>query len=152
MAALAWGKKANCLLQCAESSQDYLEVSNAFQQVLEAPQADAKARSIAKVGLGVTLEKMARLKSGAEQRELLDLALDQYLDVFYFKFRRDGEQADSFWTGQAGFAAAQLAESLKLYTPALNVYLHMRELFPSLRLENKIDSLKAQTQQLGRKE
>lgn len=149
MAALAWGKKANCLLQCAESVQDYRLVSNAFEQVLQAPLADAKARSIALVGLGVSLEKLAKLQTGADQRQTFEQALNRYLEVFYLKYLRTGEEPDPFWTRKAGLAAGQLAESMKLYSQALNIYLRLKDLFPPLRLESKIEALRAQTQQLG---
>ena len=151
MAALALGKKANCLLQCAESTQDYLTVSNAFEQVLGAPQADVKARSIALVGLGLTLEKLGKLQTGAAQTAILEEALNRYLEVFYLdpKFLRAGEEPDAFWTRKAGLSAGQLAESMKLYSQALNIYLRLKDLFPPLKLESKIDALRAQTQQLG---
>src|SRR5262249_49900083 len=56
--ALALGEKACCLLQLAQSAQDYSRVTNGFSSVLDSPLADARARSIAKVGLGVALEKL----------------------------------------------------------------------------------------------
>jgi len=152
MTALAWGKKASCLLLVAESGQDYLAVSNAFKQVLDAPQADAKARSIAKVGMGHTLRKLADTKSGLEKQHLLELALDQYLDVFYLKKEvLHDEKPDSEWTKRSGFAAAELAQSMHLYPQALNIYLRLKELFPPLRLETKIEALRAQTQQFGQR-
>ncbi len=146
MAALAWGQKASCLLQCARSSEDYASVSNAFQQVLDAPQADAKARCIARVGIGTTLEKMAQLRVGAEQSQLLNLALSSYLDVFY-----ETDQPDPFWTREAGFKAAELAESLKMYREAANVYQRLQELFPPLRLEGRINNLRALDQAASQK-
>lgn len=151
MAALAWGQKASCLLQYARSSEDYAAVSNAFQQVLDAPQADEKARSIAKVGLGVTFEKMAQLRVGAEQTELLNLALSSYLDVFYGKLLRESEKPDSFWTREAGLKAARLAESLKLFREAANVYQRLQDLFPPLRLEGRINNLRALEQAASQK-
>ncbi len=153
MAALALGQKASCLLQCARSSEDYLTVSNSFQQVLDSPYADAKARSIATVGLGTTLEKMAQLRVGSEQTTLLNLALSTYLDVFYFspKIFRELEKPDPFWTREAGLKAARLAESLKLFRQAANVYQRLQDLFPPLRLEGRINNLRALEQAASQK-
>ncbi|HEY5909683.1 MAG TPA: tetratricopeptide repeat protein [Verrucomicrobiae bacterium] len=147
MAALAWGQKASCLLQCARSSEDYTAVSNAFLQVIESPQADAKARSIATVGIGATLEKMALLRVGAEQTALFNLALGSYLDVFYGKMLRPTEKPDLFWTREAGMKAGRLAESMKMYRQAANVYQRLQDLFPPLRLEGRINNLKALEQE-----
>jgi len=141
--ALALGQKASCLLQCANSTEDYLTVSNAFRQVIDAPQADAKARSIAKVGIGVTLEKMALLRAGRERAGLFNQALNNYLDVFDRKILKPNEQPDPFWTREAGLKAARLAESLKLFRQAANVYQRLQDLFPPLHLETKISSLRA---------
>ncbi len=151
MAALAWGQKASCLLQYARSSEDYAAVTNAFQQVLDAPQGDVKARSIAKVGMGVTFEKMAQLRVGPEQTELLNLALSCYLDVFYQKILRENEKPDSFWTREAGLKAARLAESLKLFRQAANLYQRLQDLFPPLRLEGRINNLRALEQAASQK-
>jgi hypothetical protein len=112
MTALALGQKASCLLQCAQSPQDYVAVSNAFRQVIEEPHADGKVRTIATIGLGVTLEKLAQSTNGDERAEFLNLALSQYLDAMIGKGLREGEKPDSFWTRDAGIRAARLAESL----------------------------------------
>ena len=132
-ASLAWGEKANCLLQWAQYSHQYEQSSNAFRQVIESPRADATARSIAEVGLGVVLEKVAEQKSGEEQITVQKLALNHYLDVFYKKVLRDNEEADLFWTKKAGLEAGRLAESLQEWLPAINVYRQLQELLPQLR-------------------
>ena len=59
------GEMANALLQYAKSSQQYDDVTNAFQEVISATNADVAARSQAKVGLAIALEKQAKL--AAEQ-------------------------------------------------------------------------------------
>jgi TolA-binding protein len=151
LAALAWGAKANCLLQWAQTSQDYSSVSNAFQQVISAPGADAQARSIAAVGLGVTLEKLAGKKNGEENAALLNLALREYLDVFYEKLLRENEKPDPFWTRRAGMEAGRLAEAMKLRTQAINVYQRLQELFPPLKFDGKINALKALEKEAGAK-
>jgi len=145
IAVLAWGAKANCLLQWAQASDDYGPVTNAFQQVIASPLADAGARATAKVGLGVALEKMAQQTTGTNQTALLHAALEQYLSVFYpEKLLRDGESPDPFWTRKAGLEAARLAESLNQRAQAISVLERLQSLFPPLRLEAKINSLKVQ--------
>ncbi len=145
LAALALGQKASCLLQ----SQDYASATNFFQQVLDSPAADARARCIATVGLGVTFEKIAQAQTGSERAVLFDVALSKYLDVFYGKILVGDERPDSFWTREAGLKAARLAESLRLYRQAASVYERLQELFPPLRLEARITKLKALEQESG---
>ncbi len=153
LAVLAWGAKAECLLQSAQSSQDYESVSNAFLQVLESPAADAKARSIAKVGLGLALEKLAEQQT-AERLPLLREALKQYTIVFYNdNFLREGEEPDLFWTREAGLRASRLeAEALKERPQAIRILQRLQEMFPPLRLEEKIKTLQTQELTASQKE
>ena len=147
IAVLAWGAKANCLLQWAQNSHDYGPATNAFQQVIDSPLADPAARATAKVGLGVTMEKMAQQTTGTNQTALLNAALEQYLSVFYYeKLLRDGETPDPFWTRKAGLEAARVAEGLNQRAQAISVLERLQTLFPPLRLERKINSLKVQEQ------
>lgn len=151
--ALAWGEKAKCLLQLATVATDYEPVTNAFQQVLNSPAADATARSIAQVGLGLSLEKIAEQKLEPEQTTVLEAALDHYLAVFYYeKLLRAGEKPDPFWTRKAGFEAARLlGEKLKRRVEAINVLRRLQEMFPPLHLEERINALKAQEQDSSQK-
>lgn len=154
IAASAWGQKAICLLQFARTPQDYGSATNAFQkvieafqQVIESPLADASARSIAEVGLGFTLEKLAETKADPEKSELLNAAKRHYQRVFYDNsFLRDGEKPDPFWTSKAGLELGRLNEQLKLREEAINVYRTLQEMFPPLRLEDKIKALRAQAE------
>jgi TolA-binding protein len=152
LAALAWGQKANCFLQWGLHAQDYAPASNAFYQVLLSPQADGAARSIAKIGLGVVLEKLAESASGPEQAALLAAARDHYLDVLYGKTLREGDTADPFWTRKAGYDAARITESLAQWSQAVSIYQQMQKAFPALapRLERNIrraqDQLKAKAE------
>jgi TolA-binding protein len=145
-AVLAWGQKAGCLLQWAQVSGQYDAASNAFQQVIAAPLASGKARSIATVGSGVILEKQAQQLAGAEREAALRRALDLYLDVLYGKNLRETEQADSFWTREAGLKAARLAESLQAWRQAIGVYQQMQQMFPPLAPRMEKNILKAQEQ------
>jgi TolA-binding protein len=139
-AALAWGRKAGCLLQWAQESHEYDPASNAFQSVIDSPLADARARSTAKVGLAIVLEKQAQQRTGAEQTQLLQLALKQCLDVIYEVDLRPGEKADAFWQKEAGLTAGRLLESLQEWSQAANLYRRLQVLLPPLRerLEEKI--------------
>ncbi len=144
LAARAWGEKANCLLQWARSSRDFEPAAKAFQEVLAAAGADVTARSMAKVGLAVVLEKQAQQKTGAEQSALLESALDHYVDVFYGKtvLRGDDDQPDLFWTKKAGLEAGRLAEALQRWSQALSVYQRLTNLLPSVSatLESRIQN------------
>jgi tetratricopeptide (TPR) repeat protein len=152
-AALALGEKAKCLLQLAQNTSDYEPVTNAFEQVIRSPAADASARSIARVGLGLTLEKMADQASDADRAVLLEAALQNFLAVFYYeKLLRDGEKPDPFWTQKAGIeAAALLAEKLKRRPEAISLYRRLQEMFPPLRFEERINLLRAQEQEGAQK-
>jgi TolA-binding protein len=145
-AALAWGQKAICLLQFAQTSQDFASTSNAFQQVLDSPLANVMARSTAEVGLAVTLEKLADTRPDTEKMQLLNLAMQHYQRVFYDNsFLRKGEERDEFWTQKAGMEAGRLAaERLQNREQAIKIYLRLQEMFPPLRFEEKIKSLRAQ--------
>jgi TolA-binding protein len=144
LVSLAWGEKANCLLQWAQYSHQYDTASNAFQQVIRSPAADSSARSTAKVGLGVVLEKQAAQKTGEEQAALLKLALDQYLDVLYGNILRDGEKPDLFWLRRAGLDASRLAGDLREWRQAVNICSRLQELLPSLRASLEEKKLKFQ--------
>ncbi len=148
IAVLALGAKANCFLQ----SQDYAGATNAFLQVINSPLADAATRASAKVGLGLTFEKLAQQTPGANQTVLLIGARDQYLDVFEnHNFLRNGERADPFWTLKAGTEAVRICESLKQPGQAKRLCEALRKQFPWLRLDDKIKTLDSQEQLAGDK-
>ena len=105
LAVRAWGERANCYLQWALARQQYDSLTNAinaYQHVLDSPQADVDLRSEAKVGLAVTLSKWAEQKTGKERTALLEQALNHCLDVVYGKILRDDERLAPFWTKEAG--------------------------------------------------
>jgi tetratricopeptide (TPR) repeat protein len=105
-------------LACSELGYCYLQLgafdaaTNAYAQVVESPYAGVGLRSRAQVGLGITLEKKAALLPVAERKPLLQLALDNYQDVFYKTNLRDGEMEDSFWMKEAGLQALPLMISV----------------------------------------
>ncbi|HSU55979.1 MAG TPA: tetratricopeptide repeat protein, partial [Candidatus Dormibacteraeota bacterium] len=137
LAVLACGAKANCLLQWALSSAQVTNTitnaSLAFEQVLTNAQASVAARSTAKVGLGLVLEKEAAQKPATEQLALRQQALDEYLDVFYKKILRPGEEPDLFWMKKACLEAGRLASELGHWSEARSVYERLGELLPELR-------------------
>jgi hypothetical protein len=77
-------------------------------------QANISLRSQAQIGIGIALEKMAATLTGADQNALLQLALENYLDVFDTwtgNNLRAGETADPFWVKKAGLQALPLIET-----------------------------------------
>lgn len=150
LAVVATGQKANCLLQWAKVTQQYEPALTEFAKITNSPLANATVRSIARVGMGIVMEKQAEQKTGAEQSALLRNALNLYLDVLYFgKDLREGEKPDPFWVKKAGLEASRLAESRQEWTQAIKIYERLRELMPALgaTLEKKIAKA---TEQLAR--
>ena len=87
----------------------YLTASNAFQQAITSPFASGAARSQARVGLGLTLEKLAESKPAEEKHRLLVQARDNYLDVTL----ETGVAADPYWQKEAGNKALKVLEVLE---------------------------------------
>ena len=111
-AALAWGEIGNCYMQLAAQSPNYYtNAADAYSQVTNSPAAIVAERSQAQVGIGLVFEKRAALDP-ANQTAFLQSALNNYLDVFFGKNLRDGENADPFWVKQAGLQALPLIGSL----------------------------------------
>jgi TolA-binding protein len=141
-AALALGEIGKCYFQLAAQNPRYYEsASNAYQQVIDSPYAGVAARSQAQVGLAMALEARAQPLAGDEQNALLKLALNRYLDVFYYeKNLREGEQPDLFWVKKAGLEAGRVAEAMQEWTQAMNLYRRLGELLPPLKeaLERRI--------------
>lgn len=134
--AQAWGEMGNCALQTG----DYVTATNAYSLVFanNSP-AGISLRSQAEVAYGQALEKLAAQVSGADQTNLLVLARDAYLDVFYgANLRKDEAAQDSFWTKKAGLQALPLIQALGATNTDL-FFTHLEELFPQAReaLEKK---------------
>lgn len=132
----ALGEIGNCALQVG----DYISATNAYGQVFASnSRADISVRSEAQIGFGMVLEKMAAQASGTDQTNLLTLARDTYLDVFYgANLRKDEAAQDIFWTKKAGLQALPLIQTLG----AANVggfFDHLEMLFPQAKqtLEKK---------------
>lgn len=129
--ALAWGEIGNCALQLAtEEVSFYTTASNAYQQAITAPFASVAARSQAKVGLGMTLEKLAGSKPAAEKNALLVLARDNYLDVTL----QTGEAPDVlFWQKKAGLEALRIMEALGEWCQVERLCEQLQTWLPTLR-------------------
>jgi TolA-binding protein len=130
--ALAWNEIGDCDLQLGA----FDAATNAYAQVFNtnAP-ANISARSRAQIGFGIALEKKAALAAGTNQTALLQLALDNYLDVFdtgVGENLREGEVADPFWVKKAGLQALPLAEALGVVDPE-GFFDHLEWLFPQLK-------------------
>jgi TolA-binding protein len=128
LAALALGQKASYALQWAQYSSvtnKYEIVSNAFLEVINSPQADARATNIATIGLGVVLEKLAQQRP-EEARELREQALGQYVIAFL-----NEDQPEMFWTKKAGMEAGRLAYEMHEWQKAIKIYQQLQKLLPT---------------------
>jgi outer membrane protein assembly factor BamD (BamD/ComL family) len=141
--ALAWCELAKCEMQML----NYDAATNAFAQVFDSPYADVSARSEAETGFGLVLEKIAGTLTGTNRNDVLRLARDSYLDVFYTwtgENLHGGKFADPFWVRKAGLLALPLVEKLGMGDPDRFID-QMEALFPQSKdsLEKKRASLDA---------
>jgi TolA-binding protein len=127
--ALAWFYTGNCDVQLT----NYDIATNDYAQVLNTNiAATITTRSMAQVGLGKALEQKAGLVTGTNQTALVQMALNNYLDVFYENNLRDNETADPYWTEEAGIQALHLIETSGLANT--NRFIdRMEQLLPELR-------------------
>jgi TolA-binding protein len=137
---LAWNEIGDCNLQLA----NYDGATNAYARVFDSPAARLSARCRSQIGFGLALEKKAALAAGTNQTALLQLALDNYLDVFDSangKNLRGDEMADPFWVKKAGLQALPLMEALGMDdAERMNAFFdHLERLLPQLKdsLEKK---------------
>jgi TolA-binding protein len=146
LAPLAMGKIANCHFQLAALNTNRYEMAtNQYWQVINSPIADVATRSQAEVGLGQVLEKMAERWNN--RAELLNSALQHYLDVVYSRRLQKGETPDPYWRSKAALAAGTLAvEQFQQFDQAEHLYQEMLITLPSLSAtwEKKLESLRQQ--------
>jgi TolA-binding protein len=148
VAPLAWGRLGDCYQQLLAlgDTNSFAPATNAYQNVIDATNADLATRSAAEFGLGQVLEKAARLKlvSDPAREALLRQAVDHYLNVAYGSNRRGDEaQSDPWWVEQAGLQAATVeGEDLKEWDKAINIYEKLGEELPPLQglLKKRIES------------
>ncbi len=140
LGALALFYIGDCNVQLA----NYDAATNAYTQVADSPFAGIDARSQARIGLGLALEKKAALASGADRNALLKMALDNYRDVFDTNL---DHEANDFWIKKAGLQMLPLLGLPGLGNAAdPDQFIdHMERLFPQSRdsLEKKRAALAA---------
>src|SRR5262249_26475321 len=102
---------------------------------------DGDTRSRAEWGLANALKLQAADKPPAESTALLKAALDHFLNVFFCDNLGEFEEPDPIWIQTAGLAAARVAEDLKQWNVAINVYQRLQTSLPFLgpRLQPRID-------------
>ena len=85
------------------------------------------------------MEKKAKLAMGDDQKSLLQLALNTYLDLMR-------EQNSDFWEKKAGLQGAGVAETLGDWTTAISIYNRLEKDLPQLADEmgKKITAATAQ--------
>jgi TolA-binding protein len=143
LAAAALAERADCYRQLAQLTGQLDLLTNAidaYSNVMVFTNADIKVRSMAEVGWGEVLERQARQRPDPERLALLNQALTKYVHVFFGKDLASGEPPDPFAVKKAGLEAARLAEDLRLWPQAIQVYERLGELLPPLRasMEAKI--------------
>jgi TolA-binding protein len=132
LAVLACGEKAKCLLQLATSGAGLTNAAEAFKAVLtNSVYADGTAKSIARVGLGVVLEKQGAVVTGSEQTALRGEALDQYLRVLYGLDLKQAD-GDEYWTKVAGNEAIRLASEMQEWEKVIRICERMAEKLPQI--------------------
>jgi TolA-binding protein len=131
---LAWGQIANCHLQLAtEDPKQFDRAMEAYQQVLQAPQADVVARSNAEFGIAAVHEKRAAALEANARAPLLDEALRRYLYVVEGRHLREHETAHPALVKEAALAAARIAEEQRRWDVAENLYYRLMDLLPPSR-------------------
>jgi len=134
LVAAAYGRMGDCYLQLAVIDPGYY--TNAADAYLKAINLadDVAVRSQAEIGLGIVREKQARLKSGPQQSQLLEEALQSYLNVAHgVRLKLDkGEKADPFWVKKAFLAAASLLEQQGQWDAAIAQYKRLKAQLPAL--------------------
>jgi TolA-binding protein len=118
-------EKAKCYKEWALARQQFDSLTNAlnaYEQILHSPQADVAARSEAKVGQAIVLEKWASQKTDKERAALLEQALNHCLDVVYGKILRDDEKLHELWTKEAGLKGLDLADTLQAWSQEVGLY------------------------------
>lgn len=121
IALLAQVKIGNCFLQLGglnptNALENYNLATNAYCRVLTATNhLEFADRAEAEVGLGLALERQAKLLNGTNGPALQQAAMEHYLNVIYGSARREDEPTDMFWVKRAGLEALTLAESVQAW-------------------------------------
>jgi len=145
LAALAWGEMASCYLQWAQNGEQLTNSIAAFREVIASPVAPPVAREIARVGIGVVLERQAKDATPEQQRLFLNQALQEYVQAFQGADLKEGE-VDIFWTRKSGLEATRLAMDLQQWSIAERVCEKLIALLPQIQpsLQDKLLKIRAQ--------
>ena len=138
--ARAWGSLADCAAQMGELAA----ATNAYARAAETNLTlDVAVRSRAQVGLGIALEKLAAQTSGAERTNLMNLALDNYREVFDGANLMDGQVQNLWWTKESGLRAALLIGLLDSPAAEKIFYARLKKLLPQLaaQVDKKVAAL-----------
>lgn len=132
---------ASCWYQLASVQPDaYTNAAAYYRQSMSSPLADIQTRSLAELGLGKVFERQAELPGNIQRTNLLEQALNHYLNVARGTNLHVGEKAHPAAVKDAGLAAARLLEVQKDWQRAVKVYQRLQQEVPALRylLEPKI--------------
>lgn len=140
IAGRAMGKIGECQLQrAAKDPKQFDLAADSFTKAMTWPGADAEARSLAEVALGVVREKQGRTKD----------AFEHWSNVLYEKNLKPAELADHAATLrtleramiEAGGHLARLREAELDWRGAVQIYLRLQEMAPAKRatLQLRID-------------
>jgi TolA-binding protein len=140
IAARAMGMIGNCQLQrAAKDPKQFDLAADSFTKAMTWPGADAEARSLAEVALGVVREKQGRTKD----------AFEHWSNVLYEKNLKPAELADREATlrtlegamVEAGGHMARLREAELDWRGAIQIYQRLQEMAPAKRatLQLRID-------------
>ena len=141
----ALGKIGNCHLQLAASdARRYEQAADSYRKTIEHPGANVATRSQAEVGLGLTLQKGAAVRTNGEKDAALDQAANHCLNVVYGTNLRPGETPDPFWVKEAGLLAGGILEARGRYDEAIKLYTRLGIELPPLRtaMDKLIDRLR----------
>lgn len=129
LAAIAFGRYGDA----SYFLKRYPEAIEAYERVLnDFPEADISIRSQAEVGLAMSLERLAE-ENSERSDELLDQALQHYLNIVYLENLRANELPDPFWLEEAGLKAGTLVEARQDVDTGVRLYRRLAELLPPLR-------------------
>jgi len=128
----AIGRIGNCYLQLATINSNYYpQATNSYYQIITNKNAEIEMRSLARIGLGVTLQKMADISQNPARTNYLQRARNHYVAVF-FDTERIAKPSCLFYVQQAGTKAAKLAENQGEFATAAAHYRRLIKLFPLL--------------------
>lgn len=126
--ARAWGRFGDLFYFLGD---DYQEAFGAYEQASKYENLSISMRSELDVSMGRVKERMSESASGADQRRLLDEALEHYLDVVYMKNLPRGVTPDAFWIREAGVNALKIFEITKNWEQAEIFSNYLTELLPA---------------------